>query len=414
MDLYEAWKVAGSTVHLAGRSDPSLISDVELAPGFATASKPLSPAVGLEHGCTLRPLQALHQLAYTTRPRYQDDLFDMYAHWALMRYLGLFDLTYSNKPLPELTLSDAGRRIVGNQRRVTSEEMGVGFGALLATKWFNRTLGSGVPITTIDIDAALDDRYVFTAGTKYPVRALGNRRPDYILVANDPGSRRRYLLRMLECKGTKNPGYSIHQLASAVEQLGGVSVGGRIPSGLAVSMVTGDKEVSYRAIDPDDDEESSYEVSSAMIDQVRNFRLGDADLSNLPPLILVNASVSASWATLADFGGNLEALENWAPRVMRRRLTRQARSRIRFDTPFGTARGTSTTVGFNGTQLTLRYAVEETIDREIGRGVAESVTEAQAAFAQRLSATQESVDQADPNTLFSATSDGSIFSINIE
>lgn len=414
MDLYQASKIVGSSVHLPGRSDHPLIGEVTRSPGFATASKPLSPAIGLEHGITLRPVEALHKLSYATRPRYHDDLFDMYAQWAMMRYLGFFDLANKGSWLPELVLSTAGCRIVGNQRRVTSEEMGIGFGTLLATAWFEQAVGPGAPISLLDIDAALDDRYVFAAGTRHAVRAIDSRRPDYLLIAQDPSTRRRYRIRLLECKGTRSPGYATHQLAKAVEQLGGVTVGGRIPSGLAVSMITSNDGVSYRAIDPDDNEEASYEVTSNMIEQVSNFRLGDFDRSNVPPNVLVNASVRASWATLADFGGNFGALERWAPAVMRRRLDRRPRNRVSFDTPFGTARGTSITFGFDGARLTLRYAVAEAIDRQISQGVAESVTEAQAAFAEGLPLSQESIQQTDSNELHSATSDGSIFSIDIE
>ncbi len=83
------------------------------------------PAAGLEDGVTLVPRWALHWLSYATRHRYQDDLLDTYLHWALARYIGLFEHRDEGSYLPALMLSEAGQRIKGNQRRVTSEEMGI-------------------------------------------------------------------------------------------------------------------------------------------------------------------------------------------------------------------------------------------------------------------------------------------------
>jgi hypothetical protein len=220
MDLSRACHVAGSLVRFRGTSDRQLTQRIQDAPNFADGSKPLTPAAGLENGVTLVPFRALHWLSYATRPRYQDDLLDMYLHWALARYIGLFEHHSEGSSLPALTLSEAGQRIKGNQRRVTSEEMGIGFGALLANYWFERTGAAGLPVGIVDVDAALDDRYIFAGGSRHAVRATGDRRPDYLLVAPDPSSRRRYRVRALECKGTSSSiGYAVRQLASATEQL---------------------------------------------------------------------------------------------------------------------------------------------------------------------------------------------------
>jgi hypothetical protein len=140
----------------------------------------------------LRPVEALHWLSYATSPRYQDDLLDRYMHWALVRYIGLFERREEGPPCPALTLNQPGQRIRGNQRRVTSEEMGIGFGALLANCWFAQTGAVGLPIGIVDVDAALDDRYIFAGGSRQAVRAVDDRRPDYLLIAPDPTARRRY------------------------------------------------------------------------------------------------------------------------------------------------------------------------------------------------------------------------------
>ncbi len=111
MDLSRACQVAGSLVRLPGRSDPDLVTRIEKAPNYKTDGKPLVPASGLERGVTLRPVQALHWLSYATRPRYQDDLLDRYMHWALTRYIGMFEHLSDGSPVPSLMLSEAGQRL---------------------------------------------------------------------------------------------------------------------------------------------------------------------------------------------------------------------------------------------------------------------------------------------------------------
>jgi hypothetical protein len=134
-------------------------------------------------------------------------------------------------------VSGAGQRIVGNQRRLSSEEMGIGFGALLATRWFKATgATAGVPISIVDIDAALDDRYIYAAGSRKAISSVGARRPDYLIICHDPTMRGRYRVRVLECKGTRTTSYAVQQLVSAVEQLNGIKVAGRIPAASPLAL----------------------------------------------------------------------------------------------------------------------------------------------------------------------------------
>jgi hypothetical protein len=418
VDVSEAMHVVHSQVLLRGRSDEALIGRImqmtnPIDEEFGVSAKKLLPAAGLGAGVYLRPVEALHLLSLATSPRYQDDLFDNYVQWGLLRYLGFFELSSDGYSMPGLAVSDAGKRIVGNQRRITSEEMGIGFGALLAIRWFQATGATpNVPISVVDIDVALDDRYIYAAGSRQTVSAGGARRPDYLIICNDPALRGRYRVRALECKGTRKPDYAVRQLASAVEQLSGIRVSGRIPAGLAVSTITANSGVSYLALDPEGDDET-YEVNSNTIDRTTNFRLSDADFADISPVDLTSAAVRASWATLADFGGNLSALERWSPAVMLRRLSRLPRERTTFDTPFGVARGTSITFIFQGRQLNVRYGIDEIVDQRMTQGVAESIIEAQAEFAQRVAAPRATLDEPTGNDLYSATSDGSIFSLRL-
>jgi hypothetical protein len=414
-------KTLGSRVYLPGRSDTALLRTVTGTSGFVASAKTLSPAIGLQHGVSLRPFEVLHELAYVTRPRYLDDLRDLYAHWGLLRYLGFFELTdpgrSSSEPLSRLKLSPSGRSIVGTKRRVASEELGIAFGAILARRWFEQTGAAGTSISIVDIDDALDHGYIFAGGARLAVRRSRSRRPDYLLVSRDPAAPSRYRIRVLECKGTRNPRVAAGQLARALSQLDGITVGGRVPAGLASAVITSDHQVSYLAIDPADEEEPSYEVDSRTIRQAADFRM-EGDWTDLPPAQLIGAAVRTSWASLADFGDNFDALQRWAPEAIPRRADRQSGDRLSFETPFGTARGTAITFNLDRNRLTVRYAIDETVDRGLSEGTVEGVTEAQAGFADRLSRAESqlsrAVDRTSENELYSAKPDGSIFSLKLE
>lgn len=246
--------------------------------------------------------------------------------------------------------------------------------------------------------------------------------PTISLSPPTPHARNHYRIRTLECKGTKSRSTAIRQLQKAVRQLDGITVDGRIPSGIATSIIAFNGALSYLAIDPADEEEPKHEVSSTWINEAGHFRLGE-DTRDLSSHALTNAAVRASWAMLADFGGNFTGLEHWMPDVMRNRLTRRPRDRVNFSTPFGNAVGTSVTFSFAGRQITARNAISESVDQTLGQDRPEPVIEAQVTFAEQLpqpeyetieqlSRPEEQVESDDSNEFYSATSDGSIFSLS--
>lgn len=412
MDITEALRIVGTSLVLPGQSDVSLTRRLQASLNLDVGSKPITPAIGLDRGIRIRPVEALHQLSYATRSMFQDDVFDQYVQWGLYRYLGLFDLNSTNLMRPSLRLSEAGARIAGNQRRVTSEEMGIGFGALLAQRWFAQTGAAGSAITVVDIDVAISDRYIFAGGAAMPIRQVSTRRPDYLLIASDPTNRHRYMVRVLECKGTKSKDYAVRQLARAIQQLDGITVDGRIPQGLAVATITADDRVSYLAVDPMDNDEPSYEVTADSIDEASNFVLDDRS-RDVPSALLTSAAVAASWAVLADFGSNLAALNRWSPAVMRRRLYRRERDRTTFDTPFGPAFGTRATFGIDGRALTVWRGIDLALDQRLIGPSIDAIEEAQAAFAERLSPLLDE-PPAIPDAVYSAAPNGSVFALTLE
>jgi hypothetical protein len=129
---------------------------------------------------------------------------------------------------------------------------------------------------------------------------------------------------------------------------------------------------------------------------------------------MAGASVRASWAVLADFGSNLGALRRWAPEVMERRIERRPRERLTFSTPLEETRGTSLTFGYDREQLTVSYGIARSIDEPLTTGSAEAVMEAQRAFAARLRESRNLDREAGSRSVYSATADGSIFSLTLE
>jgi hypothetical protein len=203
-----------------GHSSPSLAMRVNTLGGPMSPRLSQNPALDASFG--VRAADVLLRLATATRPRYQVDVLDMQLHWSLMRYLGFFD---SHDGSTDLHLSAAGRRIPGNQRRVTSEEIGIGSATLMAAARPRRPVGSKTKKVTM----------------------IGSKRPDYLLISDIPGRTDAVKVAVLECKGTKTPGYSFQQLSSAAHQLQGLLVDGRRPLGLAVSTFLGDAPVTFYA-----------------------------------------------------------------------------------------------------------------------------------------------------------------------
>lgn len=382
MDIWRALGIVNSSLHLPGESDATLSTAVA---ALAPAAVPLVPVPGLHGGAQVRIADVLLRLTQATRPKYQADVYDVHAHWGLLRYLGVFD-SRSSAAGDQVHLSDAGRRVVGNQRRVLSEELGIGFSVLLAESWSKSQSGSSSTPRVVDIDVALQDAAVSVGGLARTVAQTGSSRPDYILLSDESTRRGRFRVSVLESKGTKSKPNRLPQLARASTQLTGVQVGGRVPPGLAVSTVLGDGAVTYSALQTAPIPRLATHPSPASegteveldVERIEESDLGfGMDIDDARADLLVAAALKSSWASLGDYSGNDAAFRRWAPRVLRRKYDRGAdaqRTRQSVRTAGGTELvGVATVLTLPGGQLDAFMGLDSRVDEALTFGRSEDV-----------------------------------------
>lgn len=374
--------IVHSTLHLPGESDGTLASTVA---ALAPTAVPLVAVPSLHGGAQLRIADVLLRLTQATRPKYQADVYDVHAHWGLLRYLGVFESRWSPSG-NKVHLSDAGRRVVGNQRRVLSEKLGIGFAVLLAESWSKSISASSATPRVVDIDVALEEAAINVGGLTKTVEQVGSTRPDYIMLADDSTRRGRFRVAVLECKGTKSKPNRLYQLARASVQLTGVEVGRRVPPGLAVSTVLGNGAVAYSALQTARARHAAADSSRATdgiavdldVEQIEDSDIGSgANLDDARPDLLVAAALRSSWASLGDYSGNDAAFRRWAPQVLRRKYDRGAdaqRTRQSVRTADGTELvGVSTALTLRGGQLDVFMGIDVRVDEALTHGQSEDV-----------------------------------------
>lgn len=183
MNLAEALDAVNVPVRLPGVSDSALAGRINTLSGPGGGG--FVPVPAFRWGVQLRLVDVLLRLAQATRPLYAADVYDVHAHWALLRYIGIF-MPLHGRHSRVAYLSEAGRRVVGNQRRVLSEELGIGFAALLSESWIRDRVPGTPVLRIVDVDVALQEGTIKAARARKSVEAVGVHRPDYVLIADDP------------------------------------------------------------------------------------------------------------------------------------------------------------------------------------------------------------------------------------
>jgi hypothetical protein len=416
MDLLEALQVMHTPTIVTGRSDVGLVNAVQAevdalvaeaaAKGEHLPAKAVTTAAGVNRGFIARPIDAMLRLARATRPLVSDDVYDWYRHWGWLRYLGVFE--YS--PTGELGLSEAGLGVRANQRRVMSEDLGVGFGCLLAERWC-RHLGAHGPVSIVDVDLALHEGRQWLRHLGADLRVL-DRQPDYLLVYPDYRNTRAFTFKALECKGTVSAGNATGQLARAATQLASLELSGAAPQGLAVSTISGRDGVQYMAIDPEDDRNddtvvvTNRDLSRARAREPADIRRSGEGAVGIGASDFIATSLLMSAGTLADFAGNNAAAAEFLPSSTLGRLSRRSRDRVVRETSEGVFRGVENQFSApGGSPLHVFMGVVNVVDRALLTGDLDAVTGAQIAFREEREERQEDVASERASAI---TDDGSI------
>ncbi|KRC58867.1 MULTISPECIES: hypothetical protein [unclassified Nocardioides] len=365
MDLNSAIAMLGRTVTVISESDKSLLAEIAAAPGFKAPTKALSSVQSLGGGLTLQPADALLGLAYATRMHHvHPDIYELYRLWSWMRYLGVFDVDGNDS----LILSNEARQIRGNQRRVLSEELGIGFAKVAAERWMAAELGFGT-VTLVDVDVVPDGGVLPVAGAHLATK-ISTRRPDYFLVHLDGSGVSR--VRVLECKGTLDPGNQVPQLAKAVRQLEGIAIDGAMPVGLAVSAaLPDDGPVRLRSVDPHDDE---FKFNVRLPPQSPAAVRGDAPVDAQEA---VRGVVEAGWAHVADFAGSTEVAAYWAPAQLRGRFLERPADATRVETPVGICVGRQLAFQSGNQRVSVFCGVIDVLHDALASGDRDRVLDAQ-------------------------------------
>lgn len=349
MPLRQAMETMGRSGVVRARSDMALTRQVaHLQAEYldADSSLPmkgrLEPALGLDGPLDARPVGVMLELARGTALNVADTVSSFGRRWSVLKYIGLFsrDAGTGSLSLERTVLEQVGP----NQRRVISEELGIGFAAHAAKQWCrNRHPGIG-PISVIDVDRTLLNGGIRTLQTN------GKRQPDYLISFDDPNGSGKRHFELLESKGTVSVANAVGQLGRAVTQLAGLTINGQLMTGLAVATVSNASGITVMAVDPEEDP-VTWEPSVRALDQWRNHEpqwSGEEPVVDVDREELAATATNVDFASLSQFAGASRATKEWLPRLKAQELPEVAME---------TKRG-SGGINFVGQELFLRAGSE--------------------------------------------------------
>lgn len=408
----------GTRVMISRESDAALAAAITAGQADHIQNNPqlphkpvISPALGVHGDVTLRPISVMLELALGTVLNEDPDIAAFARHWSIFRYLGVFAKEVQTG---RLHLDTAALKYIGaNQRRVLSEELGIGFGIIVAKQWCKaRNPGIG-PITVIDVDKALKKGQVPLLEDK-----KNGRQPDYLLSYFDPTNPRVKIYDLLETKGTADKSNAKKQLSRAVTQLAGLTLNGQPMTGIAISTVSKTNGFHVMAVDPEE-EPTTWEPTNEALEYWRTskepFRQDDFKL-DLPREEFLATATNVGFASLADFSGQQEVATRWLPNLDTGRKTK-TNADVSRRTASGSFVGTEYVVEIPGTSARLRVfrGAEEHVVGGLRALDATAVLGAQRAFAEthvdEFDTPHESNDNSE--TVSAVTSDGSMLEISL-
>jgi hypothetical protein len=429
MTLQDAVRMMGATVTISIESDKELADAITkgqadaIAKGQAKATakgqaskhtKPphkaaITPAHGIHGDFQVRPISAMLELARGTALSEDPEVAAFARRWPILRHLGIFARDAQSG---KLHLDAAALKFIGpNQRRVLSEDLGIGFGIIVAKSWCEARTAAIGPVTAIDVDRALYKRLL-------PKPPAGSRQPDYLLAYSDSTNPRTKIYDLLETKGTVSKSTANGQLSRAVTQLAGLTVGGNQLTGIAVSTVSNEDGVRVMAVDPDE-RLVTWEPTNVALERWRTAeersREEAAQLDVSAEEFFATAT-NVECASLAEFSGQHGSAARWLPNLGSDSRG-DTNTEVRRETEAGTFIGAEYVIEIPGTsgRLRLYQGVEKSIVDGLRDLDVTAVMDAQRSFAEVLSGeagtSSVGVENAGPVSAF--TSDGSMLELSI-
>lgn len=418
MTLQDAIRLMGTKTAISMESDGGLVTNVSDKQAKYVAGKPTLPikavvavADGVQGDLELRPIAAMLELARGTALTTHPQVAAFARRWSILRYLGAFAID----PISGTLHLDAGAlQFIGpNQRRVLSEELGIGFGILVAKHWCRTRIPQVGPIEVVDVDMTLNN------GTVPALQRAGSRQPDYLLKYPDPNNPRTTVYELLETKGTVQRSNAFEQLGRAVTQLAGLTVSGQPMTGIAVSTVSTTEGIRAMAVDPELPPVTWEPVDDAL-ERWRGASPTPRDDSpriDIPAEQLFATATNVDNAALAMFGGQQGVAKRWLPHLKSS------------DGDYAKARRTIGSHTFVGVDFVIEIpetkahvriyqGVEENIAGELSGLDASGVTDAQRAYAGTAAYTDDDLTRfssgTESATAIATSSDGAMMEISIE
>lgn len=369
----------------------------------------------LDAAIEIRPIQALLELSRGSIYRQDRQIQGLSQFWPILRYMGMFERDDANN----LHLRGEDLAIIGpNQRRIISEDLGIGFGILLAKHWCGERIqaqgGPASAIASTDFDQALNLGQL----QHFTVAA---RQPDYVLSYPDPNRPEITIFELLEVKGTATQGNALKQLGRAATQLASVTVNQNPVTGIAISTVSTSDSIRAYSIDPPGPAVRQV-VTRTWLNEMQGSiseKIPPSARLELPREQLAAKVATANYASLALFGGLEFAAKEWSPSAELPPIhpdTQQTRRVIGNQTFRGHEITISSTTSEH--QLSIFQGLESNVSEALTSLSPERVQSAQRELAnisegQSLDFAEESESHSGDSAT-AISSDGSILSVRLE
>jgi hypothetical protein len=248
-------------------SDQAHATDVQ---SKLPASVPGKPSKGTLTGVPevdgwqhISPAEVLLELAMASTPALlPPGMRDLSLRWAWLHYCWAFDAVAPPPPIEKMLLSSAARDLAQHRKQVASDDLGVGFGLILARRALEARFAPAIT-AVFDAEAIIETPGALSA---WGIQHTGPLRPDYFIqVSNPPGDkRRRSSVWVIECKGTQGTGH-LQQIRKGVTQTATITdiSTGKNPPAIISATAFSKSQTRIRLVDPPGDNDDPWAGTEA-------------------------------------------------------------------------------------------------------------------------------------------------------